>query len=163
DHSFWIGMGGTVTFAVSAVDTALWDLASKLAGLPVHRLLGGKLHDRVRACASVIWDPGDSDATAAEFADYRARGFTWIKGGWGRHHPDRPGPGRGTHRHEADRRRRALRARPVRAAFVVERDQHRRRAARLRVEPERRRLRDQADPFTDAARARATAVRPGRR
>jgi L-alanine-DL-glutamate epimerase-like enolase superfamily enzyme len=84
DHSFWIGMGGTVTFAVSAVDAALWDLAGKLAGVPVHRLLGGKLVDRVRVCASVIWDPGDPVETAAEFADYKQRGFTWIKGGWGR-------------------------------------------------------------------------------
>lgn len=84
DHSFWIGLGGTVTFAVSALDAALWDLAGKLAGVPVHRLLGGKLHDRVRACASVIWDPGDPAATAAEFADYAQRGFTWIKGGWGK-------------------------------------------------------------------------------
>jgi L-alanine-DL-glutamate epimerase-like enolase superfamily enzyme len=84
DHSFWIGMGGTVTFAVSAVDMALWDLAGKLAGLPVHRLLGGKLFDRVRAAASMIWDPGDPDATAAEFVACRERGFTWIKGGWGR-------------------------------------------------------------------------------
>jgi L-alanine-DL-glutamate epimerase-like enolase superfamily enzyme len=84
EHSFWIGMGGTVTFAVSAVDMALWDVAGKLAGAPVHRLLGGKLHDRVRAAASVIWDPGDPDATAVEFAGYRDRGFTWIKGGWGR-------------------------------------------------------------------------------
>jgi L-alanine-DL-glutamate epimerase-like enolase superfamily enzyme len=84
DHSFWIGMGGTVTFAVSAVDMALWDVAGKLAGVPVHRLLGGKLHDRVRACASMIWHPGDLEVTAAEFAECRDRGFTWIKGGWGR-------------------------------------------------------------------------------
>jgi L-alanine-DL-glutamate epimerase-like enolase superfamily enzyme len=34
--------------AVSAIEMALWDLAGKAAGLPVHRLLGGKVRDRVR-------------------------------------------------------------------------------------------------------------------
>jgi len=34
--------------AVSAIEHALWDLAGKAAGVPVHRLLGGKVRDRVR-------------------------------------------------------------------------------------------------------------------
>jgi L-alanine-DL-glutamate epimerase-like enolase superfamily enzyme len=34
--------------AVSIIETALWDLAGKAAGLPVHKLLGGKVRDRVR-------------------------------------------------------------------------------------------------------------------
>ena len=34
--------------AVSAIEMALWDVAGKAAGLPVHRLLGGKVRDRVR-------------------------------------------------------------------------------------------------------------------
>jgi len=33
----------------SAIDIALWDLAGKALGVPVHRLLGGKSRDRVRA------------------------------------------------------------------------------------------------------------------
>ena len=35
--------------AVSAIEMALWDLAGKAAGLPVYKLLGGKVRDR---CAS---------------------------------------------------------------------------------------------------------------
>lgn len=34
--------------AVSAIEMALWDIAGKAAGLPIHRLLGGKVRDRVR-------------------------------------------------------------------------------------------------------------------
>jgi L-alanine-DL-glutamate epimerase-like enolase superfamily enzyme len=34
--------------AVSVIEMALWDLAGKAAGLPVHRLLGGKIRDKVR-------------------------------------------------------------------------------------------------------------------
>jgi L-alanine-DL-glutamate epimerase-like enolase superfamily enzyme len=34
--------------AVSAIEIALWDIAGQAAGLPVYKLLGGKIHDRVR-------------------------------------------------------------------------------------------------------------------
>ena len=34
--------------AVSAIEHALWDIAGKAAGVPVYRLLGGKVRDQVR-------------------------------------------------------------------------------------------------------------------
>src|SRR5258708_2145576 len=34
--------------AVSAIEMALWDIAGKAAGLPVYKLLGGKVRDQVR-------------------------------------------------------------------------------------------------------------------
>jgi L-alanine-DL-glutamate epimerase-like enolase superfamily enzyme len=34
--------------AVSSIEMALWDIAGKAAGLPIYKLLGGKLRDRVR-------------------------------------------------------------------------------------------------------------------
>jgi L-alanine-DL-glutamate epimerase-like enolase superfamily enzyme len=34
--------------AVSAIEMALWDLAGKAAGVPVYKLLGGKVRDKVR-------------------------------------------------------------------------------------------------------------------
>jgi L-alanine-DL-glutamate epimerase-like enolase superfamily enzyme len=34
--------------AVSAIEMALWDIAGKAAGVPVYKLLGGKIRDRVR-------------------------------------------------------------------------------------------------------------------
>jgi galactonate dehydratase len=41
------GQGGPFLAAVGAVEVALWDLAGKSLGLPVYRLLGGKVRDRV--------------------------------------------------------------------------------------------------------------------
>lgn len=41
--------GGPVTMsAISGVDIALWDIAGKATGLPVHALLGGACRDRVK-------------------------------------------------------------------------------------------------------------------
>ena len=46
-HSFWrlgvIGMS-----AVSGIEMALWDILGKALGVPVWRLLGGKVRDKVR-------------------------------------------------------------------------------------------------------------------
>jgi L-alanine-DL-glutamate epimerase-like enolase superfamily enzyme len=42
---------GTVTYAVSAIDVALWDINAKAAGVPLYKLLGG-YRDRVPTYAS---------------------------------------------------------------------------------------------------------------
>jgi galactonate dehydratase len=41
------GMGGPYLTAVSGVEMALWDLAGKALGVPLYRLLGGRVRDRV--------------------------------------------------------------------------------------------------------------------
>jgi galactonate dehydratase len=42
-------VGGPVKMsAISGIDIALWDLAGKAAGLPIHKMLGGACHDRIR-------------------------------------------------------------------------------------------------------------------
>jgi L-alanine-DL-glutamate epimerase-like enolase superfamily enzyme len=49
----YVGRGGPASFAISAIDTALWDLRARRHGLPLWRLLGG--HDpRVPAYAGGI-------------------------------------------------------------------------------------------------------------
>ena len=34
--------------AVSAIEMALWDIAGKASGLPIYKLLGGKVRDKVQ-------------------------------------------------------------------------------------------------------------------
>ena len=49
-RAWWYGnRGGISSFALSAIDIALWDLKGKLLGVPVVQLLGGAHHERLRA------------------------------------------------------------------------------------------------------------------
>lgn len=83
-HSEWYGNGGLASFAISAIDIALFDLKGKALNVPIYELLGGMVTSRFRACASIIVDMEDLDATAREIADYVAQGYTAVKGGWGK-------------------------------------------------------------------------------
>ncbi|KYH42726.1 MAG: mandelate racemase [Candidatus Bathyarchaeota archaeon B63] len=76
---------------VSSIEMALWDIAGKAAGLPVHKLLGGKIRERVRVYCDcgvgVRLDPEDpSSAYSPEAYAEKARmrmnspeGFTILK------------------------------------------------------------------------------------
>src|SRR5271154_1556892 len=74
------GRRGIVMNAISGVDIALWDIAGKVAKLPVYRLLGA-CRDRVEAYASGgFYQEGKSiDDLAGEAEGYRARGFRGMK------------------------------------------------------------------------------------
>jgi len=70
--------GGPVLMsAIAGLDQALWDLNGKLANLPVWRMLGGKVRDKVRAYAWIGGDRPDEVGEAA--AARRAQGFSAIK------------------------------------------------------------------------------------
>jgi D-galactarolactone cycloisomerase len=75
-HNF--GRNGAVTFALSGLDIALWDIAAKAAGKPLHALLGGAKRDRVPAYASLL-RYGDPALVARNTADAVARGYRRIK------------------------------------------------------------------------------------
>jgi len=78
--TFWLGRGGAMTHAISAVNIALWDLAGKALGVPVSVLLGGRYHAAVPVYGSVLFVPADT--LAARIQNMRARGFRAIKLGW---------------------------------------------------------------------------------
>jgi L-alanine-DL-glutamate epimerase-like enolase superfamily enzyme len=72
--------------AVSAIEMALWDIAGKAAGLPVYKLLGGKVRDRVRVYNGAVRFPM-SGSSPQDYAENMAKmkaakeGFSIIKQG----------------------------------------------------------------------------------
>ncbi len=75
--SFWRG-GPALMSAISGIEQALWDLAGKRAGLPVHELLGGACREVVRLYAN-----GPRGETPEEYAASAraivAQGFDALK------------------------------------------------------------------------------------
>ncbi len=73
---------GMYVAVLTAVETALWDLAGKSLGLPVYQLLGGKFRDKIRVYMdtalyqSRLPEPKDFATAAKEAVDM---GFTAVK------------------------------------------------------------------------------------
>ena len=69
--------GPVLASAVAGLDQALWDIAGKAYGAPVHALLGGPVRDRVRVYG---WVGGDTPGEVAEaVAAQVAAGMTAVK------------------------------------------------------------------------------------
>ncbi|CAK7009574.1 MULTISPECIES: mandelate racemase/muconate lactonizing enzyme family protein [Providencia] len=47
--NIWVGRGGLMQMAISAIDIALWDLKAKAADQPLWQLFGGSKHNKVNA------------------------------------------------------------------------------------------------------------------
>lgn len=78
--------GGQIVEAIAAIDIALWDIAGKAAGVPVHKLLGGMGRQQIRAYASSInWL--DDATVEQEVAHVLTLGFREIKVKLGRDVP----------------------------------------------------------------------------
>ena len=69
---------GPVTFALSGLDIALWDIAGKAVGKPLCELIGGAKRETIRAYASLL-RIGDADAVRKVAGIAKSRGYTHVK------------------------------------------------------------------------------------
>lgn len=76
----------TLMGVLSALEMACWDIIGKEANKPVYKLLGGKVHERLRAYTYIYPRPGDKsdvyhdpDLAATRAAEYLEQGFTALK------------------------------------------------------------------------------------
>lgn len=76
-HRMWKMNRSVSTNAIGAVDVALWDVAGKVANLPIHRLLG-TCRDRVPAYASSEWLP-TPEAYGEEARHFKTLGWPAYK------------------------------------------------------------------------------------
>lgn len=85
DHAWWYGYGGGIaSYAVSAIDIALWDIKGKLLGTSVVNLLGGPVHSRLPAIASCHAHHEDIGAMVEEASEWIAPGLHGVKVGFGK-------------------------------------------------------------------------------
>ena len=86
--TFWGQNGGPVVFgAISAIDVALWDIKAKFFKVPLFKLLGGKIHKKLRTYASQLqfgW--GEKKLGLSKTEDYASvakkavsEGYTAVK------------------------------------------------------------------------------------
>lgn len=76
----------TLMGVLSALEMACWDIIGKEANKPVYKLLGGKVHERLRAYTYIYPRSGDKsdvyhdpDLAATRAAEYLEQGFTALK------------------------------------------------------------------------------------
>ena len=76
----------TLMGVLSALEMACWDIVGKAANQPVYKLLGGQVHERLRAYTYIYPRPGDRtdvyhdpDLAAERSAEYLDQGFTALK------------------------------------------------------------------------------------
>jgi L-alanine-DL-glutamate epimerase-like enolase superfamily enzyme len=72
------GRPGLVSMAISAVDTALWDLKARLLGVPLHRLFGAT-RDRVPLYGSGGFTPDPECRLREQMAGWVGQGLTRVK------------------------------------------------------------------------------------
>ena len=78
---YYNGMGGVVLAAISGIDMALYDIVGKKLGVPVYKILGGQVHEKLRTYANG-WTDGlahTPEAYAARTKELVARGYTGCK------------------------------------------------------------------------------------
>jgi galactonate dehydratase len=76
----------TLMAILSALEMACWDIIGKEAGQPVYKLLGGRVHERLRSYTYIYARPddptdvySDPDLAATRAVEYVQQGFTALK------------------------------------------------------------------------------------
>ena len=80
-YMYYNGMGGIVLAAISGIDIALYDIVGKKLGVPVSKLLGGQVHDKLRVYANG-WTEGITKSPenyARRTKELVAKGYTGCK------------------------------------------------------------------------------------
>lgn len=84
-RAWWYGYGGGLaSYAVAAIDIALWDIRGKALGVSVCELLGGPVHERLPAIASSHAHYDSIPAMADEAINWLATGLQGMKVGFGK-------------------------------------------------------------------------------
>jgi L-alanine-DL-glutamate epimerase-like enolase superfamily enzyme len=77
----YFGRTSVTIAAMAAVDMALWDLKGKHFDEPIHRLLGGRQHEKIQAYASILFGR-DGSETADIARRWMDAGYRAVKFGW---------------------------------------------------------------------------------
>ena len=84
-RAWWYGYGGGIaSYAVAAIDMALWDIKGKALGVSVLELLGGPVHERLPAIASSHAHHESIPAMADEAQEWLSTGLQGMKVGFGK-------------------------------------------------------------------------------
>jgi L-alanine-DL-glutamate epimerase-like enolase superfamily enzyme len=85
DKMWWYGYnGGIGSYAVAAIDMALWDIKGKLLNTSVLNLLGGAVHEKLPVIASCHAHYEDIGAMVEEAQEWVAPGLHGVKVGFGK-------------------------------------------------------------------------------
>ncbi len=85
DKKWWYGYrGGIASYAIAAIDMALWDIKGKLLGASVLDLLGGSVHERLPVVASCHAHYEDIGQMVEEAQEWVAPGLHGVKVGLGK-------------------------------------------------------------------------------
>lgn len=80
-QTMYFGRKGAGITAMAAIDMALWDLKGKALGQPIHRILGGAHHKRLKGYASILFGR-DGKETADIARKWVEAGYSAVKFGW---------------------------------------------------------------------------------